>query len=81
MQARSLTQAFDEWRCARVALRADATNTRSIGAMTRLGAVPEGVLRSHRVRPDGTRGDTAYFSVLVDEWPAVRAGLLARLDA
>ena len=74
------TQAFDEWGCARVALRADATNARSIGAMTRLGAVPEGVLRSHRVRPDGTRGDTAYFSVLADEWPAVRAGLLARLD-
>ena len=75
------THAFDEWRCARVALRADSTNARSIAAITRLGAVPEGVLRSHRVRPDGTRGDTAYFSVLADEWPAVRAGLLARLDA
>jgi RimJ/RimL family protein N-acetyltransferase len=75
------TQAFDEWGCARVALRADATNARSIAAITRLGAVPEGVLRSHRVRPDGTRGDTAYFSVLADEWPAVRAGLLARLGA
>lgn len=75
------TQAFDEWACVRVALRADTANTRSIGAIRRLGAVPEGVLRSHRVRPDGTRGDTAYFSVLADEWPAVRAGLLARLGA
>ncbi len=74
------TLAFDEWGCARVALRADAANVRSIGAITRLGAVPEGVLRSHRVRPDGTRGDTAYFSVLADEWPAVRSGLLARLE-
>ena len=72
--------AFDVWGCARVALRADAANTRSIGAITRLGAVPEGVLRSHRVRPDGTRGDTAYFSVLADEWPAVRDDLRARLD-
>ena len=75
------TQAFDEWGCARVALRADAANTRSIGAITRLGAVPEGVLRSHRVRPDGSRGDTAYFSVLAGEWPAVRSGLLARLGS
>lgn len=75
------TQAFDEWGCARVALRADAANTRSVGAIMRLGGVPEGVLRSHRVRPDGTRGDTAYFSVLADEWPAVRAALLARLAA
>lgn len=74
-----LEQAFDAWGCQRVALRADATNARSIAAITRLGAVPEGVLRSHRVRPDGTRGDTAYFSVLAAEWPAVRAGLEARL--
>ena len=63
-----------------MALRADSANTRSIGAILRLGAVPEGVLRSHRVRPDGDRGDTAYFSVLADEWPAVRGGLLTRLE-
>ena len=74
-----LTHAFDTWGCARVALRADADNTRSIAAIQRLGATPEGVLRSHRVRPDGSRGDTAYFSILADEWPAVRAGLEARL--
>jgi RimJ/RimL family protein N-acetyltransferase len=73
------TQAFDVWGCERVALRADAANSRSIGAITRLGAVPEGVLRSHRVRSDGSRGDTVYFSVLADEWPVVRAGLEARL--
>ena len=74
-----LTQAFDVWGCARVALRADAENTRSTAAIQRLGGVPEGVLRSHRVRPDGSRGDTAYFSILAPEWPAVRAGLEARL--
>lgn len=74
-----LTHAFDVWGCARVALRADAENTRSLAAIQRLGAVPEGVLRSHRVRPDGSRGDTAYFSILAPEWPAVRAGLEARL--
>jgi RimJ/RimL family protein N-acetyltransferase len=76
-----LTHAFETWGCARVALRADTRNTRSIGAITRLGAVPEGVLRNHRLAPDGSRGDTAYFSVLPDEWPAVRDGLLARLGA
>lgn len=73
------TQAFDEWQLARVALRADTANSRSIGAILRLGATAEGVLRSHRVRPDGSRGDTAYFSVLADEWPTVRAGLERRL--
>ena len=74
-----LSQAFDEWDLARVALRADSANSRSIGAILRLGATAEGVLRSHRVRPDGSRGDTAYFSVLADEWPQVRAGLRDRL--
>jgi RimJ/RimL family protein N-acetyltransferase len=76
-----LTHAFEVWGCARVALRADSRNTRSIGAITRLGATPEGVLRRHRLAPDGTLADTAYFSVVADEWPAVRAGLLARLGA
>lgn len=75
-----LGHAFDELGVARVALRADARNSRSIGAITRIGAVPEGVLRSHRVAPDGSRQDTAYFSILLDEWPTVRDGLLARLQ-
>lgn len=76
-----LTHAFGTWGCERVALRADARNTRSIGAITRLGALPEGVLRGHRRAPDGTLADTAYFSVVAAEWPAVRDGLLARLAA
>lgn len=76
-----LRHAFEDLGVARVALRADARNSRSIGAIRRLGAVPEGVLRSHRVAPDGSRQDTAYFSILLDEWPTVRDGLLARLDA
>ncbi|GEL97942.1 GNAT family N-acetyltransferase [Cellulomonas terrae] len=76
-----LTHAFETWGCARVAFRADARNARSIAAIRRLGAVPEGVLRSHRLAPDGSRGDSAYFSILPDEWPAVRAGLEARLSA
>jgi RimJ/RimL family protein N-acetyltransferase len=74
-----LTHAFDVWGMQRVAFRADARNARSIAAITRLGAVPEGRLRSHRVRPDGTRSDTVYFAILADEWPAARAGLEGRL--
>lgn len=75
-----LEQAFEVWDARRVALRADARNERSIGAIRRLGAVPEGVLRHHRLGSDGEPADTAYFSILPDEWPAVRSGLLARLE-
>lgn len=74
-----LRHAFEVLDVERVALRADARNARSIAAIRRLGAVPEGVLRSHRVAPDGSRGDTAYFSVLASEWEGVRDGLLARI--
>lgn len=74
-----LRHAFEQWGLNRVALRCDARNTRSAGAIERLGATPEGRLRHHRIAPDGSIGDTLYFSILREEWPAVRAGLERRL--
>ena len=74
-----LGHAFDTLGLNRVALRCDARNLRSAAAIRRLGAVPEGVLRSHRIAADGTVSDTAYFSIVRGEWPDVRAGLEARL--
>lgn len=76
-----LAHAFDGWRVNRVALRCDARNERSARAIERLGATREGRLRQHRVAPDGSVADTLYFSILRDEWPAVRAGLEERLRA
>lgn len=75
-----LTHAFEVWACERVALRCDADNQRSAGAIQRLGAKPEGVLRSHRRRHDGTVADTAYFAIVRAEWPEVRRSLLARTE-
>jgi RimJ/RimL family protein N-acetyltransferase len=74
-----LAHAFDDCRLGRVKLQTDLINTRSQAAIAKLGAQREGVLRRHKVRADGTFRDTVVFSVLRDEWPAVRAGLLARL--
>ncbi|MFJ4038452.1 GNAT family N-acetyltransferase [Microbacterium sp. NPDC090007] len=74
-----LAHAFDVWDVNRVALRCDARNERSARAIARLGASAEGRLRQHRIAPDGSVGDTLYFSILREEWPAVRAGLEARL--
>ena len=73
-----LTHAF-ELGFERVALRTDRLNVRSQQALADLGAVREGTLRHHLRRPDGTWRDTVYFSILRDEWPAVRAGIDARL--
>ncbi len=74
-----LAHAFEDWGLARVALRGDARNARSLAAMRKLGARYEGTLRDHRVSADGTRQDTVYFSILAAEWPTVRDRLLARL--
>jgi RimJ/RimL family protein N-acetyltransferase len=74
-----LAHAFDDCGFGRVKIQTDNLNTRSQGAIARLGAVREGVLRRHQARADGSFRDTVVFSILRDEWPAVRAGLLARL--
>lgn len=63
----------------RVQLKTDILNERSQTAISRLGAVREGVLRRYQRRQDASMRDTVMFSVIRDEWPAVREGLLARL--
>jgi RimJ/RimL family protein N-acetyltransferase len=73
--------AFDDLVLNRVELKLDATNVRSFRAIARLGARFEGIHRAHMVLPDGRIRDTAWFSVLRAEWPEVRAGLEARLEA
>jgi RimJ/RimL family protein N-acetyltransferase len=74
-----LTHAFDHWRVHRVSLMTDARNQRSRNAILRLGARFDGVLRAARPASDGAIRDTAAFSILDAEWPAVRANLEARL--
>ncbi|MDP1643385.1 MAG: GNAT family protein [Phenylobacterium sp.] len=63
----------------RVQLNVDAINHRSRAAVLKLGAVQEGILRQHRVVWTGRIRDTVVFSILAEEWPAVRAQLDARL--
>ena len=72
-----LTHAFDVWAVQRVAICTDARNDRSRRAIERLGATFEGVLRHHRASTAageaGTLRDTAVYSIIADDWPAVRA--------
>jgi RimJ/RimL family protein N-acetyltransferase len=70
-----LRHAFETLRCGRVELKTDARNDKSRTAMERMGAQFEGVLRQHMLRDDGTWRDSAYYSVLDHEWPAVKARL------
>jgi RimJ/RimL family protein N-acetyltransferase len=74
-----LTHAFEVWRVHRVSLMTDARNARSRAAILRLGAHHDGVLRGSRVAADGLIRDTAAYSILAEEWPGVKSGLVARL--
>jgi RimJ/RimL family protein N-acetyltransferase len=74
-----LGHAFEDLRCGRVQLKTDIRNVRSQRAIDRLGARHEGVLRRYQRRADGTVRDTVLFSIVAEEWPAVRDGLRARL--
>jgi RimJ/RimL family protein N-acetyltransferase len=74
-----LGRAFDEWRVHRVMLKTDERNARSRNAIERLGARFDGVLRAHMPAFDGGIRNTAFYSILRAEWPAVRANLVSRL--
>lgn len=63
----------------RVEFKTDANNARSRAAILKLGAQFEGVHRKHMRRPDGAWRDTAWYSILAEEWQSVRAGLEKRL--
>lgn len=65
----------------RVELKTDALNTQSRAAMLKLGCTFEGVMRKQMRRPDGTWRDNAWFSVIREDWPELKARIEARLAA
>ncbi|MGW5113412.1 GNAT family N-acetyltransferase [Nocardia sp. NPDC004123] len=76
-----LEHAFEDLGMGRVCWRTDHLNTRSQQAITRLGAVREGVFRREMRRPDGSWRDNVYYAMLKDEWPIAKQRLTARLAA
>ena len=74
-----LRHAFETLGCNAVELRTHRLNDQSRAAIERLGAKLDGILRRHMIMPDGHVRDTAVYSIIRDEWPAVKAGLEARI--
>ena len=65
----------------RVEFKTDALNAQSRAALTKLGATFEGIFRSRTKRANGTMRDDAYFSVIRQDWPALRERIEARIAA
>jgi len=76
-----LTHAFETLDCIAVEFRSHWLNQQSRRAIERLGAKQDGILRSHQLMKDGTLRDTAVYSILPHEWPAVKAELCRKLMA
>jgi RimJ/RimL family protein N-acetyltransferase len=74
-----LRHAFESWRVFRVAIKVDAPNERSRRAVEALGAKLDGIRRAVRLGEDGTVRDMAWYSIVLEEWPAVKERLEARL--
>jgi N-acetyltransferase len=73
---RMLAYAFEQWKVLRVCLHTDVRNERSRAAMERMGGRFEGILRSHRMASDFIARDSARYSIVEAEWPAVKQHLL-----
>ena len=74
-----MTHAFEVWQVHRVALQTDVRNERSWAAIERIGGQLDGIMRADRPGSDDTVRTSARFSIVADEWPAVKERLLARL--
>jgi N-acetyltransferase len=75
-----LQYAFETLGCIRVDFDTYQENARSRAALAALGAKFEGVWRNFSIREsDGSRRSSAFYSVIDDEWPTVRANLIDRI--
>ena len=74
-----LTHAFEALKAIRVELKTDALNSKSRAAIARIGGIEEGIFRRHVICASGRVRDTVYFSMLDNEWPAVKARLRSML--
>jgi RimJ/RimL family protein N-acetyltransferase len=74
-----LTYAFERLHCIAVEFRTNFFNQQSRAAILRLGAKLDGILRQHQITANGTLRDTCVYSILDNEWPAVKAHLAYRL--
>ena len=70
-----LRHAFEVWKLMRVEFKTSSTNLKSQNAMRRLGLIEEGTFRKWMFNEDGTTRDTMWFSVIDDEWPAMKVRL------
>jgi len=74
-----LCHAFEKMDARRVMLKTDETNVKSRGAIARIGAKQEGILRNHMIVWGGRNRNSVIFSIIAEEWPEAKRNLEAKL--
>ena len=74
-----LRHAFEDLGANRVEFKTDSLNEKANPALLAIGATFEGTFRNHMIMPGGRLRHSNYYSVISDEWPAVKAALTAKL--
>lgn len=70
-----LKHAFETLNAIAVEFRTNFHNKASKKAIQRLGAKQDGILRNHRINPDGSLRDSAVYSITNQEWESVKQSL------
>ena len=76
-----LRHAFEGMGARRVSLKTHHQNLKSQAAIRAIGATHEGTFRNHMIHTDGRARHSMWFSIIAEEWPAVKAMLEQRLGA
>ena len=63
-----MSYAFEVMKMERVEAKTDFLNERAKAGLLKIGMIPEGILRSHMQMPGNRRRDSAYYSILKEEW-------------
>ena len=75
-----MTHAFETLGANRLEFKTDSLNEKANPGLLGIGATFEGTFRNHMIMPGGRLRHSNYYSVVRDEWPAVKAALQAKLD-
>lgn len=76
-----LSYAFDVLNWERVEIKTDNLNERAKQGLRKIGAKEEGVLRSHMQMPLDRRRDSVFFSILKEEWPAIKNSIFKEINS
>ena len=75
-----LTYSFETMCLNRVQFKTDITNTRSQKALQKIGAKFEGILRNHKIRRNGSLGNSIVYSIIISEWPEAKKIIILKLN-